>query len=124
MILPLKKKLLEISFPWVKCQCVSTVLCQSRIYSRINTWGICIPAYYILVSGSSGIFVSSGAFLIRLYFNIEIRGKVKAALSVFAISHVSFKDWNIGGGSDSPYSGALYLQGEQSDLLCSPIAYL
>lgn len=60
-------------------------------------WGIYIPAYYILVSGLSGIFVSSGAFLIRLYFNIEIRGKVKAVLSVFAISYISFKDWHIGG---------------------------
>lgn len=87
-------------------------------------WGIYIPAYYILVSGLSGIFVSSGAFLIRLYFNIEIRGKVKAVLSVFAISYISFKDWHIGGGSDTPCSGALCLQGEQSDLLCSPMAYL
>lgn len=36
-------------------------------------------------------FLFSGAFLIRLYFNTEIIGRVKVAVSTFIISSINFK---------------------------------
>lgn len=59
---------------------------QKQISSTITIQAIHIPVWYIFMLDVLGLFLFSGSFLLKLYFNTEIRAEFRLLCQLSSLS--------------------------------------
>lgn len=61
-------------------------MCQTQFSSTITTHGIHSPMWYIFMLDVLGLFLLSGAYLLKLCFNTEIRAQLRLLCQLSSLS--------------------------------------